>query len=170
MPSPEKRGLTGNDPSSDVRIACGLCLTYLRVRCHCQSISCPKKNIRPEEEKESVRNKVFPRPEPEPAGITHVMTPFSNSQVSIWTRISIGPATTCSDDTTGKGNFQPWFSLGLFHTFVLGSSCLQLQDENPGSTTLRKIYLLIGTTYIVLMFYGVFVLCKLLLSIFSSFN
>jgi hypothetical protein len=170
MLSPEKRGSTGNDPSSDVRIACGLCSTYLRVRCHCQSIFCPRKNIRSEEEKESVRNKVFPRPEPEPAGIAHVMTPFSNSQVSIWTRFSIGPAATCSDDTTGKGNFQPWFSLGLFHTFVLGSSCLQLRDENRGFTTLRNIYPLIGATYIVLMFYGVFGFCELLLLVFSSFN
>jgi hypothetical protein len=69
----------------------------------------------------------------------------------------------------GQGTFSLGF-LSAFSYICLGSSCLQLRDENRGFTTLRKIYLLIGTTYIVLMFYGVFVLCKLFLSIFSSFN
>jgi hypothetical protein len=135
-----------------------------------------KRNIRPEEEKESVRNKVFPRPEPEPAGITHVMTPSRPLQPPDkyhGLEISIGLAITCSEDTAGTrvGECSDLMFSRPFSYICLISSCLQLRDENRGFTTLRKVYLPIGITYIVLMFYGVFGFCELLLLFFfPNFN
>jgi hypothetical protein len=53
-----------------------------------------------------------------------------------------------------------------FSYISLSSSSLQLRDENREFRTLRKIYPLIEATNIVLMFYGVFGFCELILLVF----